>query len=157
MLTLLEGPQNNLATGSLSSQSTSVVAEPQFLPGAHEAWPGGGDAPRCPCFCGAMTPTANEVQGASFCSPSGGTVANTGIQGARARLRPADANADSSTLTHCHLISRLAGSYSHLGEKRYRVHESSSWVTSLWRCHGNILSRVRKTWSHGATWRCPIQ
>lgn len=106
--------------------------------------------------------TADGAQRASACSrPWGtGTGTDTGVEGARAGPSPAGHTQTRErplTVTRCRLNSRRAASWSRLGGKRDWVPESSSSVTSLCRRHRGTLSRVRRTWSHGATYRCPKQ
>lgn len=104
--------------------------------------------------------TADGAQRASACSRSCGTGADTGVEGARAGPSPAGHTQTRErplTATRCRLNSRRAASWSRLGGKRDWVPESSSSVTSLCRRHRGTLSRVRRTWSHGATYRCPKQ
>lgn len=104
--------------------------------------------------------TADGAQRASACSRPWGTGTDTGVEGARAGPSPAGHTQTRErplTVTRCRLNSRRAASWSRLGGKRDWVPESSSSVTSLCRRHRGTLSRVRRTWSHGATYRCPKQ
>lgn len=104
--------------------------------------------------------TADGAQRASACSRPWGTGTDTGVEGARAGPSPAGHTQTRErplTATRCRLNSRRAASWSRLGGKRDWVPESSSSVTSLCRRHRGTLSRVRRTWSHGATYRCPKQ